>query len=83
MGLFISDDQEYDENIRQTGFRRYKQLLSLHFGSWLKINLLTYCWFHTSGFRYYLRPAFLKRSDLAALLDSRRSNLRSLSGRFI
>lgn len=41
MGLFISDDQEYDENIRQTGFRRYKQLLSLHFGSWLKINLLT------------------------------------------
>lgn len=41
MGLFISDNHDYDENVRQTGFQRYKQLLSFHFGSWLKINLLT------------------------------------------
>lgn len=41
MGFLIRDDPEYDEDIRQTGFNRYKQLLSLHFGHWLLLNLLT------------------------------------------
>lgn len=39
MGLFIHDDPEYDVNVRQTGFNRYKQLLSLHAGHWMCLNL--------------------------------------------
>lgn len=41
MGLFIHDDPGYDPDVRQTGFNRYKQLLSLHAFHWLKLNLLT------------------------------------------
>lgn len=41
MGMFFPDDREYNENIRQTGFNRYKQLLSVRFGQWWKVNLLT------------------------------------------
>lgn len=41
MGLFIRDDPYYDLSVRQTGFNRYKQLLSLHALHWLKLNLLT------------------------------------------
>lgn len=41
MGLFIRDDPNYDESVRQTGFNRYKQLLSIRFGQWWKVNLLT------------------------------------------
>lgn len=41
MALFTPDDLGYDESVRQTGFNRYKQLLSFHAGSWLKLNLLT------------------------------------------
>lgn len=41
MGLFIHDDPGYDPGVRQTGFNRYKQLLSLHAFHWLKLNLLT------------------------------------------
>lgn len=41
MGLFVAEDQDYDGSIRQTGFRRYKQLLSICFGQWLAINGLT------------------------------------------
>lgn len=41
MGLFISEDKGYDESERQTGLNRYKQLLSLHFGDWFKLNALT------------------------------------------
>ena len=41
MGLFIHDDPEYDINVRQTGFNRYKQLLSLHAGHWMCLNLAT------------------------------------------
>ena len=41
MGLFVHDDPGYDPSIRQTGFNRYKQLLSLHAFSWIKLNLLT------------------------------------------
>lgn len=41
MGLFVSEDPQYDPSIRQTGFNRYKQLLSEHAGAWWKINLLT------------------------------------------
>ena len=39
MGLFFADDS-YDESRRMTGFARYKQLLSLYAGRWVKLNLL-------------------------------------------
>lgn len=41
MGLFIRDDPYINENERQRGFYRYRQLLSVRFGQWWKINLLT------------------------------------------
>lgn len=41
MGLFIAEDPLYDPEVRQTGFNRYKQLLALHAGRWLRINLIT------------------------------------------
>jgi len=41
MGLFVREDPEYDINVRQTGFNRYKQLLSLHAGHWICLNLVT------------------------------------------
>lgn len=41
MGLFIREDPGYDESVRQRGFNRYKQLLSIRFGQWWKVNLLT------------------------------------------
>ena len=41
MGLFIREDPGYNENIRQTGFNRYKQLLALRFGQWWKVNMIT------------------------------------------
>ena len=41
MGLLFPEDPHYDENQRQTGFDRYRQLLSVRFGQWWKINLLT------------------------------------------
>lgn len=41
MGLFIREDPGYDVNVRQEGFNRYKQLLSLRTGRWLQVNLVT------------------------------------------
>ena len=41
MGLFFPEDPHFDENRRQTGFYRYRQLLSARFGRWWKTNLLT------------------------------------------
>lgn len=41
MGLFVREDPGYNENIRQTGFNRYKQLLSLRFGQWWKVGMIT------------------------------------------
>ena len=41
MGLFFPEDPHFDENQRQTGFYRYRQLLSTRFGRWWKTNLLT------------------------------------------
>ena len=41
MGLFTPHDPGYDPDVRQTGFNRYKQLLSLYACHWLKVNLLT------------------------------------------
>jgi len=41
MGLFIREDPAYDENVRQTGFNRYKQLMSVRFGHWWKVSTLT------------------------------------------
>lgn len=41
MGLLFPEDRDYDETVRQTGFNRYKQLLSVRFGQWWKVNLLT------------------------------------------
>ena len=31
MGLFIPEDKDYNEAVRQVGFNRYKQLLSAHY----------------------------------------------------
>ena len=41
MGLLFPEDPHFDETQRQTGFYRYRQLLSLRFGRWWKTNLLT------------------------------------------
>ena len=41
MGLFVREDAHDDPDVRQVGFNRYKQLLSRHASSWLKLNLLT------------------------------------------
>ena len=41
MGLFNPRDPGFDMSVRQTGFNRYKQLLSLFAEHWLKINLFT------------------------------------------
>lgn len=41
MGLFVPEDPNYDESVRQTGFYRYRQLLSLHAGDWCKLGLVT------------------------------------------
>lgn len=41
MGMFVREDPGYDESVRQAGFNRYKQLLSIRFGQWWKVNLLT------------------------------------------
>lgn len=39
--MFVHEDPRYDPEVRQVGFERYKQLLSRHAGSWIKLNLLT------------------------------------------
>lgn len=41
MGLFVREDPGYHEDIRQTGFNRYKQLLAIRFSQWWKVGLLT------------------------------------------
>jgi len=41
MGLLFPEDPHYNENERQTGFYRYRQLLSVRFGRWWKVSLLT------------------------------------------
>lgn len=41
MGLFVREDPGYHEDIRQTGFNRYKQLLSLRFAQWWKVGMIT------------------------------------------
>ncbi len=41
MGLLFPEDPHFNEDERQTGFYRYRQLLSIRFGQWWKINILT------------------------------------------
>lgn len=41
MGMFLRDDPHINENERQTGFYRYRQLLNTRFGQWWKVNFLT------------------------------------------
>ena len=41
MGLFFPEDPHFDENRRQTGFYRYRQLLANRFGRWWKTGMLT------------------------------------------
>jgi len=41
MGLLFPEDPHFNENERQTGFYRYRQLISVRFGQWWKISLLT------------------------------------------
>ena len=54
MGLFFAEDPHFDETERQTGFYRYRQLLSTRFGRWWKTNLLTLAGFAplTAGISY-------------------------------
>lgn len=39
--MFVREDPGYDENVRQTGFNRYKQLMSIRFAQWWKISMIT------------------------------------------
>lgn len=41
MGLFIREDPGYQEDVRQTGLNRYKQLLSIRSGQWWKTGMMT------------------------------------------
>lgn len=41
MGLFTPGDNSEDYRYRQTGFRRYRQLLSFYAGNWFRIGLFT------------------------------------------
>lgn len=41
MGMFLPDDPHINENERQTGFYRYRQLLNTRFSQWWKVNFLT------------------------------------------
>lgn len=41
MGLFVREDPGYHEDVRQTGFNRYKQLLAIRFGQWWKVSMIT------------------------------------------
>ena len=41
MGMFVRDDPYINENERQTGFYRYRQLLNTRFGQWWTVNFLT------------------------------------------
>jgi len=41
MGLLFPEDPHFNEGQRQTGFYRYRQLLSVRFGRWWKADLLT------------------------------------------
>ena len=41
MGLLTPRDPGYDLSVRQTGFNRYRQLLSFHGAHWFQLNLLT------------------------------------------
>ena len=41
MGLLFPEDPHFDETKRQTGFYRYRQLLSVRFGRWWRTGLLT------------------------------------------
>ena len=41
MGLFVHDDPSYDPSIRQTGFYRYRQLLSECASHWFLVDLVT------------------------------------------
>ena len=41
MGLLTPRDPSYDLSVRQTGFYRYRQLLSFHGAHWFQLNLLT------------------------------------------
>ncbi len=65
MGLFFAEDPHFDETKRQTGFYRYRQLLSARFGRWWKTNLLTMAGFAplTAGISY----AILSSSVLVLL----------------
>lgn len=41
MGMFVREDPTYNEDVRQTGFNRYKQLMSIRFAQWWKVSMLT------------------------------------------
>ena len=41
MGMFYREDPHFNENERQTGFYRYRQLMGNCFGKWWKVNMLT------------------------------------------
>ena len=41
MGMFVREDPTYNEDVRQTGFNRYKQLMSIRFSQWWKVSMIT------------------------------------------
>lgn len=41
MGMFIREDPGYNEDVRQTGFNRYKQLMGVRFSQWWKVSMIT------------------------------------------
>lgn len=41
MGLFVREDPQYNEDVRQTGFNRYKQLMAVRFSQWWKVSMIT------------------------------------------
>jgi len=41
MGLFVREDPTYSEDVRQTGFNRYKQLLAVRFSQWWGVSMIT------------------------------------------
>lgn len=81
MGLFFPEDPHFDETKWQTGFYRYRQLLSARFGQWWRINLLTLAGFAPPGGGNILRRGIHQCPGAAAGFPPGRHDCRALPGR--
>ena len=81
MGLLFAEDPHFNENERQTGFYRYRQLLSAQFGRWWKTNLLTLAGFAPLAAGGVFQCGLLQHSGATALLPLGRHDCRALPGR--